>query len=83
MRIDMVRTQHPWLTMSTVTLVLMVLWSMFIAGGRRNPSFPSPDGSERAVLVAKVGHILPILDRHVPFSLEKRNGRWTFVLKNH
>lgn len=80
----MVRTQHPWLTMSTITLVLMALWSVFTSGGRRNLPFTAAQGGDDcAVLVAKVGHILPVFDRHIPFSIEKRNGRYTFVLKKH
>ena len=84
MRIDLLRTQHPWLTMSTILLVLMAFWSLFTAQNRSTQLFnAAASGQDSAILVAKAGHVLPILDRHIPFAIEKRNGRYTFVVKSH
>jgi len=84
MRIGLLRTQHPWLTMSTILLVFMAFWSLFTAQHRSTRLFNTAStGDDSAVLVAKIGHVLPILDRHIPFTIEKRNGRYTFVVKPH
>ena len=79
MRAELWIRQHAVYSAFVGVLLLLMFWSTTTNRSRQNAL--SNDG-DMSVLVAKTGHMLPLPDHHVPFAIEKRNGRYTLVLKS-
>jgi hypothetical protein len=74
--------QHSRYTAFLVLLSLLVAWST-IRTRYGSVNYATADSViESPIVVARAGHLLPIFDTHVPFTIDKRNGRYTLVLRN-
>jgi hypothetical protein len=74
--------QHSWYSAFVGLLLLLSFWSVLTSRGTRQTVTVPDTGIASVFLIAKTGHLLPLPDRHVPFTLEKRNGRYTFVVRD-
>jgi hypothetical protein len=78
MRAELWVRQHAVYSAFVGLLLLLMFWSTITTRSRQ--TIPVND-FESSSLVAKIGHMLPLPDRHIPFAIEKRNGRYSLVLR--